>query len=175
MSVIYIITPELKVKLKEPFGLLIKGSFDQTMAKMAEIKKQNPPKIISVGDVVTKNLHDYNILPDLAIIDNQSMRNKVQHTINISSAVKVKNPQGTITKEAIEAIKKTIKNNKQAQQIIVDGEEDLLTLITVLYAPEKAIIVYGQPYEGIVLIKVSPEKKTEATKILREMKKRSKS
>jgi uncharacterized protein (UPF0218 family) len=174
MSVIYTITPELRIKLKEPFGLLIKGSFDQTMAKMAEIKSQNPPKIISVGDVVTKNLQNYNIPLDLAIVDNQSMRDKIQQTIHSSTAIKVKNPQGTITKEAIEAIKKTLKNSEQTQ-IIVDGEEDLLTLIVVLYAPEKSIVVYGQPYEGIVIVKVSPEKKTEATKILKEMKKRSKS
>jgi uncharacterized protein (UPF0218 family) len=174
MSVIYTITPELRVKLKEPFGILIKGSFDQTMSKMMEIKKQNPPKIISVGDIVTKNLQDYNMQPDLAITDNQCMRKKVQHTINMSDTVKVKNPQGTITTEAIEAIKKALKKSKNSW-INVDGEEDLLTLIVVLYAPENSVVVYGQPYEGIVLVKVSPEKKTEASEFLKAMKKGSKS
>jgi uncharacterized protein (UPF0218 family) len=168
MSVIYTITPELRSKLKEPFGVLVKGTFDQTMAKMGEIQKQKPPKIISVGDVVTKNLLDYNIPPDLAIVDNQSMRNKLQPSKHISEGIKVKNPQGTITKEAIEVIKKALKNNNQTH-IIVDGEEDLLALIAVLYAPEKSVVVYGQPYEGIVLVKVSPEKKTEAFKFLKEM------
>jgi uncharacterized protein (UPF0218 family) len=174
MSIIYTITPELRGKLREPFGILIKGSFDQTMSKMHEVKNQKPPKIISVGDVVTKNLQDYNIPPDLAIIDNKNMRNKFQQTINVSEAVKVKNPQGTITKEAIEAIKEALKNSEQTQ-IVVDGEEDLLTLIAVRYAPENSVVLYGQPYEGIVLVKVSPEKKTEATKVLKEMKKYSKS
>jgi len=169
MSDVYTVTPELRVKLSKPFGILVKGTFDQTMLKMLEVKKQKPPKIISVGDVVTKNLQDHNIPPDLAIIDNQSMRNKFQLIIHTSEAVKVKNPQGTITKEAIEEIEKALKNSKQTY-IIVDGEEDLLALIAVLYAPENSVVVYGQPHEGIVLVKVSPEKKTEASEILKEMK-----
>ncbi|MDR0318774.1 MAG: GTP-dependent dephospho-CoA kinase family protein [Nitrososphaerota archaeon] len=175
MSVIYTITPELRVKFREPFGILVKGTFEQTMSKMYEIKNQKPPKIISVGDVVTKNLQDHDIPPDLAIIDNQSMRNKIQMTIHTANKViNVKNPQGTITKEAVEAIKNSLKIREQTS-IVVDGEEDLLTLIAVLYAPENSVVVYGQPYEGIVLVKVSLEKKTEASKFLKEMKKRSKS
>jgi uncharacterized protein (UPF0218 family) len=174
MSVTYIITPELRVKLKEPFGLLIKGSFDQTMAKMREIKTQNPPKIISVGDTVTKNLHDYQIPPDLAIIDNQCMRKKFQPLTYASKAVNVKNPQGTITGEAVEAVQEALKSRERIH-IVVDGEEDLLTLVAVLFAPDDSVVVYGQPYEGIVLVKVSPEKKAEAFEFLKAMEKGSKS
>jgi uncharacterized protein (UPF0218 family) len=174
MSVIYTITAELRDKFKKPFGLLIKGSFDQTMAKMREIKAQNPPKIIAVGDIVTKNLQEHKITPDVAIIDNQNMRKKCQHNTHTSNIVNVKNPQGTITKEAIETIKKALKH-KDPIQIIVDGEEDLLVLIVVLYAPENSVVVYGQPYEGIVLVKVSSEKKTEASEFLKAMEKGSKS
>jgi uncharacterized protein (UPF0218 family) len=98
MSVIYTITPKLKDKFKEPFGLLIKGSFDQTMAEMREIKTQNPPKVITVGDIVTKNLQDYKIPFDLSITDNQSMRKKIQSITCTSNTIKVKNPKETITK-----------------------------------------------------------------------------
>jgi uncharacterized protein (UPF0218 family) len=162
------------MKLKEPFGVLVKGSFDQTMAKMREIKNQNPPKIISVGDTVTKNLHDYDIPPDLAIIDNHCMRKKFQPVTYASKIVNVKNPQGTITKEAVQAIKEALESSEHVH-IVVDGEEDLLTLVAVLYAPQNAVVVYGQPYEGIVLVKVSPEKKTVAQEFLKAMEKGSKS
>ena len=64
------------------------------------------------------------------------------------------NPQGTITQEAIFAIKEALERNEHTH-IVVDGEEDLLTLIAVLYAPENAFVVYGQPYSGIVVVKVS--------------------
>jgi uncharacterized protein (UPF0218 family) len=39
-----------------------------------------------------------------------------------------------------------------------------------LYAPENSLIVYGQPYKGIVVVKVTSEKKAEATEILKAMK-----
>ncbi|MCL2690978.1 MAG: GTP-dependent dephospho-CoA kinase family protein [Candidatus Bathyarchaeota archaeon] len=174
MSVIYTITAELRDKFKEPFGLLIKGSFDQTMAKMREIKAQNPPKIIAVGDIVTKNLQEHEIPPDISIIDNQSMRKKIHPATYTLNIVRVENPQGTITKEAIKEVKKAVKE-KTPIQITVDGEEDLLVLIAVLYAPENSVVVYGQPHEGIVLVKVSSKKKTEAAEFLKAMEKGSKS
>jgi len=46
----------------------------------------------------------------------------------------------------------------------------LLTLIAVLYAPEKSLVVYGQPYEGIVVVEVTSEKQAKAKEILKAMK-----
>ena len=83
--------------------------------------------------------------------------------------VYVKNPPGTITEEAIVAIKEALESPKHVH-ILVDGEEDLLVLIAVFYAPEKSLVVYGQPYEGIVVVKVTSEKKAEAAEILKAMK-----
>jgi len=175
MAITYSITPQLRVKLKEPFGLLVKGSFDETMAKMKEIvENEKPPKIISVGDTVSKNLHEYAICAQVTIIDNQCMRKKVQPTNYNSTAVYVKNPQGTITQEAVEAVKEALKSNEHTH-IVVEGEEDLLTLIAVAYAPVGSVVVYGQPYEGIVIVKVTPEKRSEAAHFLKAMEKGSKS
>ncbi len=71
----YSLTPKLRMKFKEPFGILIEGSFDETMTKMKElIDKEKPFEIISVGDVVSQNLHEYNIHPQLTIIDNKFLR-----------------------------------------------------------------------------------------------------
>ena len=75
MTVAYKLTPKLRIKLKEPFGTLIQGTFEETMGKMKEIvEKEKPPKIISVGDVVSRNLHEHNIHPQLTIIDNKFLR-----------------------------------------------------------------------------------------------------
>ena len=65
----------------------------------------------------------------------------------VEKTVYVDNPQGTITQEAIVAIKEALERNEHTH-IVVDGEEDLLTLIAVLYAPENSFVVYGQPYRG---------------------------
>ena len=177
MAIVYKITPELRVKLKQPFGLLVKGSFDETMSKMRElVDKQKPPMVVSVGDMVSRNLHEYKIAHGVSIVDNLCMRKKIE-PVKFGSekvVVYVKNPQGTITDEAITVIKEALES-KEHVHIVVDGEEDLLTLVAVLYAPEKAIVVYGQPSEGIVVVEVTPEKKAQAAQFLKAMENGSKS
>jgi uncharacterized protein (UPF0218 family) len=171
MTIAYSVTPELRVKLKEPFGMLIQGSFSETMGKMENIvKREKPSKIVSVGDEVSRNLHAHQMKPQLSITDNKCMRKKVEPQVFEGAiVVHVKNPQGTITEEAIAAISEALKCDKHIH-IIVDGEEDLLALIAVVYAPEKSLVVYGQPYEGIVIVEVTPEKKAAALETLKAMK-----
>jgi uncharacterized protein (UPF0218 family) len=171
MAITYSVTPELRAKLKEPFGMLIRGSFAETMRKLETIvKREKPPKIISVGDTVSRNLHEHQMNPQLSITDNKRMRRRIKpRTFTGKNVVHVKNPQGTITEEAITAIRETLESDERVH-IIVDGEEDLLALIAVLYAPEKSLVVYGQPYEGIVVVEVTAEKKAGAMEILNAMK-----
>lgn len=170
MTIAYRITPELSVKLKEPFGELIQGPFDETIRKIRQaIAEEKPPLVISVGDTVSRNLYAQNIQPQIAIVDFKCMRRKIEpYQTAAKKTLYAKNPQGTITNQAIEAVKKALET-KESAQIIVDGEEDLLTLIAVLYAPEKSLVVYGQPHEGIVIVRVTPEKKFEASKFLKAM------
>jgi uncharacterized protein (UPF0218 family) len=171
MTVAYSVTLEMRLKLKEPFGTLIRGSFSKTMDKLEDIvKKEKPPGIISVGDTVSRNLHEHRIIPRLAITDNKSMRKAIQpQTFPPKNLIQVKNPQGTITEEAIAAVRDALEGDKQVQ-ILVDGEEDLLTLVAVLHAPENSLVIYGQPHEGIVVVKVTPEKKADVARILNAMK-----
>jgi len=134
------------------------------------VKQEKPPKIVSVGDMVSRNLHENQINPQLLITDNRRMRRRIKPRIFAGkNVVHVKNPRGTITEEAIKAIREALESDDRVH-IIVDGEEDLLALIAVLYAPEKSLVVYGQPYEGIVVVKVTSEKKAEAAEILNTMK-----
>jgi uncharacterized protein (UPF0218 family) len=159
MDIAYSATPELRAKLKEPFGMLIRGTFSETMSKL-EI----------VGDTVSRNLHEYRVNPQLSITDNKRMRKRIQpRTFPKKSVIHVRNPPGTITEEAKTAIQEALECDRQVH-IIVDGEEDLLALVAVLYAPEESLVVYGQPHEGIVVVKATPEKKAEAMEILEAMK-----
>jgi len=171
MTIAYTITPKLRAKFKEPFGTLILGSFDETMNKMkTAVEKDKPPRIISVGDIVSKNLHEHNIHPQLTIIDNKFLRTQsMPETASVEKTVNVNNPKGTITEEAVLAIKEALVKNEHTH-IVVKGEEDLLTLIAVLYAPENAYVFYGQPYSGIVVVKVTSEKKVQAQEFLKAMK-----
>jgi uncharacterized protein (UPF0218 family) len=171
MATAYRITPELRVKFKEPFGVLIRGSFTETMGKIADmVEREKPPKIISVGDTVSRNLYEHLMRPQLSITDNKRRRKKLKPRIFAGMRiVKVSNHQGTISEEAIAAVRQALEG-EGCVHIIVDGEEDLLTIVAVLYAPEKSLVIYGQPFEGVVVVKVTSEKKAEAKNLLKAMK-----
>lgn len=169
MKIAYRINPELRKKLHHPFGVLLEGSITENIKKLDEIlKKSESSLLILVGDMVSRGLSK-KYLPKIIIIDNRSMRQKIIPIEFPSTKLFfAKNPAGTITEEAIEKIKEAVKANYRSQ-IVIEGEEDLLTLIAVLIAPENTIVIYGQPNKGLVLIRVTEEKKREVKKILKEM------
>ncbi len=170
MTVVYTLTPELRLKLKRPLGTLIRGSFAETIQGFRNfLEKEEPTRVISVGDTVSKTLIKNNIIPDLTILDNKTMRRRAKPvSFMTEKSIEVTNPPATITSEAISAIQNSLETNKRTK-ITVVGEEDLLTLIAIIYAPEDAIVVYGQPYEGIVVVKVTLTKKAEIAAILKDM------
>jgi uncharacterized protein (UPF0218 family) len=170
MAVAYCITPELRVKLKEPFGLLVQGSFSETMRElMVIVGREKPPVIVAVGDTVSRNLHERGVDVQLFITDNKRRRKRIQSRIfPVKSVVCVRNPAGVITREAVVAVRGALEGGEQVH-VVVDGEEDLLVLVAVLYAPLGSLVVYGQPFEGIVVVKVTAEKRAEAVEILKVM------
>jgi uncharacterized protein (UPF0218 family) len=166
----YILTPEMRIKLKKPIGILIRGSFAETMRAFKDMtEKEKPTVTISVGDTVSKNLVENHVFPQLSIVDNRVMRRSLQSVPPVTEKViRIKNAPGTISQEAVRAVQDALKSSC-CIKMIVDGEEDLLTLIAVLYAPDNSFVVYGQPYEGIVVVKATKEKKAEVAQILEAM------
>jgi len=173
---IRLLTSELRKELKKPQGLLIDGHFKETMKRLKEfIEEEKPSLIISVGDVVSRNMIEYGFQPNVVIVDNKVMRKPIQPiTVNADQTLYAKNPPGTITNEACTAIKTAFKQEGRIR-LMIDGEEDLLTLPVVLVAPENAVVVYGQPHNGIVVIKVTEEKKVKIRHIVDSMEETSKS
>jgi uncharacterized protein (UPF0218 family) len=133
------------------------------------VEKEKPAVIISVGDTVSKNLEQNHVFPQLLIVDNRVMRrNILSIPLTAEKIIHIKNPPGTITEEALIAIQEALKSHCRVK-IVVDGEEDLLTLIAVLYSPENSLVIYGQPHEGVVVVKATNEKKAEIALILKAM------
>jgi uncharacterized protein (UPF0218 family) len=176
MTVKHYLTPELRARLKKPLGTLIRGSFVDTMKTLKKmVEQENPTNIISVGDTVSNNLAKNGFSLKLSIIDNTCMRKSIQPIkLPADRTAYVVNPKGTISEEAESAIEAALKGNEHVK-IVVEGEEDLLTLVAVARAPESSYVIYGQPHEGIVVVKVTPDKKTETATILKSIEKRSKS
>ena len=170
MAVAYSLTPELRVRLKEPFGLLIRGTFSETMSKLVGIVGgEKPPVVVAVGDTVSRNLHEYGVPARLLITDNRRRRRRVKPMVFLGrSVMRVRNPAGVITEEAVAAVRKALEGSAQVH-VVVDGEEDLLVLVAVLYAAEGGLVVYGQPDEGLVIVRVTAAKRAEALGILKAM------
>jgi hypothetical protein len=76
----------------------------------------------------------------------------------------VKNPAGTLTEELIRALDHAIMHPPAT--VIVDGEEDLAVIPLVIAAPDGAIVLYGQPHQGVVLRRVNKKAKETAHNFL---------
>jgi len=164
------LTPALRKKLKSPLGLLIQGSFDETIKQLKKfIEEEKPATIISVGDAVSNSMIKNGISPNVLIVDNRVMRKKVKPIlVDVNRTLHIRNPPGTLADEAWTVMEDSLKQ-RQTTRVLVDGEEDLLTLVAVLRAPEKSLVVYGQPQVGIVAVKVTEQKKKLARRLVEEM------
>jgi len=173
VSRILILTPELRKELKAPLGLLIKGSFNHTARKIAElIDEKKPKKLIAVGDRVSRNMIKNKIALDVAIVDFRVMRRPISPlTFKAENTFQASNPAGTLTEEAWKTVERAI-NSPGRSKVIIKGEEDLLTLVAVLSAPNGSMVIYGQPKQGIVVLDVNEETKRKVREVIERMEKR---
>jgi uncharacterized protein (UPF0218 family) len=164
------LTPIQRQELKKPLGKLIKGSPKQAMKKIEKLlQKEKPNQIISVGDIVTQNLIKNEVPIHVMIIDNKVQRQQIQPIkVEAEKTLHIKNPPGTIATETWTIIQQAL-GNEQTTKILVDGEEDLLAIVAVIQAPANSLVIYGQPHEGIVTMKVTAETKKRMRKIIEEM------
>ena len=167
---IRLLTPPLRKRLKSPLGLLIQGSFTETMQRLEKIiENDKPSMLISVGDVVSGNMIKHDIQPRVLIVDNKVMRKRIAPIqLRVNQTLHLKNPAGTLAEEAWAVMREALRKKRQTR-VLVDGEEDLLTLVAVLCAPENSLVIYGQPKEGIIVVKVTKEKKEHIRQIVDAM------
>ncbi len=157
------ISEEIRPLLKKPFGTLFKGKDLKPAEAIKESLKGE--KVIVVGDVTLKNILAVGIKPALAVIDLKTKREIKEDSIFKEKTAKAKNPAGMITKDLWDKIHESM--DRKGSLIVVDGEEDLAVLPCILEADWDSIVLYGQPDEGIVMVKVTEEKKFDAGTIIK--------
>ena len=178
MTKVYKLTKELRKRLAEPFGIIFEEP--EAARNVHKYLKENRTKLlIAVGDVTSNEIIKYGRFPHICFIDGKTKRGPYSANWNWSGVTKTKviSPAGMLLKEVCNKINRIIKFaimplGYRMNRIIVfvDGEEDLLVLPCVRYAPIGSVILYGQPDVGIALIEVDEETKVEVAKILKEMK-----
>jgi len=161
--------PSDLVRLKTPLGQLLRGSPTETMPKLnVLVQRSKPSKVTTVGDVVSRETLAAGIQVSLRIVDEMTLRKRMSPVeIKAERTYRVTNPAGVITSEAWDTIKEALKEREAV--IFVDGEEDLLAIPAVLESPDNALVVYGQPSEGLVVVITSTQTKTEVRKIMNRM------
>jgi len=163
-----VLTEDLRLKLKSPMGLLIEGDAKSIMDRLLPVIRNK--RIISVGDVVSQNLIDHGIYPELVIVDGRNLRAEIDDCIECDNTVTVENPQSEITGELWVAIERLFMDKtKRFKKILVEGEEDLAVMPAVLHGDGDTVVLYGQPDRGIVIIEVTEQKKREISDYLNEM------
>ena len=139
----------LRRELKDPIGPV------ETDAERLLADVSGP--LYTVGDVVTYHLRRAGTTPDLAIVDGITEREAVDEDVLDSvtggHTRSVHNPPATITAELVRELAEAI-DDEAPVTIVVDGEEDLAVLPVIVLAPDGASVVYGQPGEGMVHVRV---------------------
>jgi pantetheine-phosphate adenylyltransferase len=156
----------MRGELKKPAGELF-ARLEDLLAKYGKMK------IIAVGDTVTCSILEKGIKPFLCVYDFKTRKNKLDERRKRAicdaypSFSEIENPAGTIT-EALETELER-RAGTDGGAIFVKGEEDLAALVLMRASPANAVIVYGQPGEGVVAVPCNKENKRLAEELLAKM------
>ncbi len=151
----YVLPQHLRPKYKELLGKLLENPKKGEL--LAAVK--NRTCVVCIGDMVTYTMITNDIHVDMTVVDYFTCREEFAHADAIrrmdADRKKVRNAPGTISDEAFETVKEGMKMTFPRERpllIEVDGEEDLLLMPAVLYAPKGSVLLYGEPNAGIVAV-----------------------
>ena len=152
--------------MKKPLGQLVLGTHSEcNLALKRVVDLEKPSRVILVGDTVSRNAIQSGIKPDVLVIDHREKRSRAEEFAHDKPRIfRTRNEPGMIDLLTWNAVAEAIEKGDSA--VLVDGEEDLLTLVAVAVAPKGSLVVYGQPGEGIVLVRVTEGKKGEIEAII---------
>jgi uncharacterized protein (UPF0218 family) len=163
---LYTLPPALRQRLSKPVGKL----FSQSEIDSPQFKVTlDASLVITVGDRTTETIFRLGRTPDIQVVDLVEMRKaRDEPKVPFKSLIRVRNPAGKLTEEAIRGICGAFKT-LGAVRVLVTGEEDLLVLPAIARAPSGSSLYYGQPSEGIVFVRIDQASKDSARAIIREM------
>ena len=150
--------------MKIPLGVLL----PESQVDELRVKKylSEDSYVISIGDRTTEKMIDFDLIPSLQIIDGLEKREKREPPkIENATELTVDNPAAEITSESVSMIKKAF-TLQTPVRLLVNGEEDLLVLPVCMHAPENAVVLYGQPNEGLVIVQITPEIRNKVQTLL---------
>ena len=169
----------LRERLAKPFGEVM--GFEKTAERLREraspAGSARPSLLIAVGDQIIVNLIQAKLMPDIAVYDGICQRKEVPRewislirdaAVREGGSVREPNMPGTIN-PLMEARLRDLLSIR-AGWLQIEGEDDLCSLVVMAYAPAGALLLYGQPNQGVVWVEIDEKRQKEAQEILREIK-----
>ncbi len=154
----------IRDQMKIPLGILLPD--DHANKTTIQQHLSDNTYIVTVGDRTTEKMIDFGLIPSLQIIDGLEKREKrAPPKLENATELTVDNPAAEITPQSIDMIKQSF-DMQPPIRLYVNGEEDLLVLPVCIHAPDNAVILYGQPNEGLVLVKITSEIRNKVQTLL---------
>lgn len=131
-------------------------------------------EVVAVGDVVTQMFLDAGVVPRVMVVDGvtQRMQKRAAALEHLPASgvevVEVVNPPAEITRDLYVALERALAAPGPTV-IHVTGEEDLAALPALVLARDGALVAYGQPHEGVVLVEVDGSSRERARALLHQM------
>jgi GTP-dependent dephospho-CoA kinase len=164
---LYRLPEELRPRLAKPIGKLYvreeveSNSFAKLVSTM--------PMVVTVGDRVTETLGGLGRVPDVQVVDShENRKERKPPEVPFARVIRAESPAGAVSEEAIDALRSAFEGKKPVR-VLVEGEEDLLAMPAIVFAPLAATVFYGQPGQGIVLVKVDARSKARSRAMLAKM------
>ncbi len=153
-----VLPDSMRSELTKPFGMVLADGNTESV-----IRGDHDALVISVGDKTTKRLVENGLVPTLVILDMQVERqpyiwDKEMWDRLPKDKKEYASGPGYISM-AVDKEMKTWAIQKAKRLLVIDGEEDLLVLPSIVHAPVGAIVYYGQPGVGMVRVVVTKKKK----------------
>ncbi len=144
--------------MREPIGILIRDEPPRSIHKLRRVYLDFELNYLaSVGDIVTLNIIRYWRVPNIAIIDNKTLRDRKIDTLSAVSIlfkdiIRLHNRPATITDKNIDTIETAVKLAEKGRNVllVVDGEEDLLSILLILCL-NRGLVVYGNYFTNSLI------------------------
>ncbi|WP_202319418.1 GTP-dependent dephospho-CoA kinase family protein [Archaeoglobus neptunius] len=161
----------MREEFAKPHGKLYRGSGERLILEVEEIGDCR--LLCCVGDLVSASAVKVGVIPDIAVIDGKTLReDSVEFETEVfDERIETWNPAGYVSCRLISDLKKAVElaDDGKKVMVFVDGEEDLAVVPLGILLPENSLIIYGQPREGVVALKVDVDKKILILNLLRRM------
>lgn len=171
---IYPVPEGLRPVLSRGYGIVVRGSDPADVAARASQILGNR-RAWCVGDVVVGSLVKVGRIPEVAFVDGSTLRERGLDLAPLIEAyrgaevMRVFNPRGSLSSQAVEAVKTISPQRDRRFLVIVEGEEDMISLAVAAIAPLGDVLIYGLPGVGVSVVEIDREVRELAEGLLKQI------